>query len=161
MNFIPWKTTGVIPVRHSKNSKSANDFQLEVNGLMNNLFNRSELDSTLMFDTSFYHSLDVKENDDKYLIDADVPGVMDDDLDLGIQDNILTIKGERKSDSDKKDFGYVCTERNVGFFRRDISFDEEVDQDKIMAHLKNGVLHIELVKKEKNMENRRKIQIKN
>ena len=161
MSLIPWKLAGSIPVRHLKNNKSSSDFQMEVNGLMRNLFNGPQFETPLMYNASFCPCIDIKEKEDKYLIDADVPGVVESDLDLAIQDNILTIKGEIKSDLDIKDFGFICTERNVGPFRRDISFDGEVDQDKIMAHLKNGVLHIELTKKEKNMESRRKIQIKN
>lgn len=161
MSLIPWKTASLIPVKYSKNDNSMIDFKKEMNNIMSDFFNISPFESSLMLDNSFYSFIDVKENEDKYLLDADMPGVVEGDIDLGFHDNILTIKGERKNDSSIKDFEFVCSERGGGIFRREVSFDNLIDQDKIMASLKNGVLHVELVKKEKNMENRRKIQIKN
>ena len=59
-----------------------------------------------------------------------------------------------------RDEGYLCVERSYGSFRRDIPFEDEIDQDSIKAELKNGVLHVELAKKEKALESHKKIQIK-
>jgi HSP20 family protein len=63
-------------------------FQKEMNSLMNNFFSKDEWDS------SFYPLIDMKEQNNKYLIDADMPGMNESDIDL--HDNILTIKGEKK-----------------------------------------------------------------
>ena len=161
MSLVPWKTSSAIPVTRSRIGDDLAAFQRDMNSLMGNFFNRSEFTAPMMsFDTSFYPSVDVKEKDDKYLLDADMPGINEADIDLDFHNNILTIKGEKKSESETKEEGYVCTERSYGSFRRDIPFDDEIDQEKIKAELKAGVLHVELAKKEKGKTSHKKIAIK-
>lgn len=161
MSLVPWKTSSSIPVTRSRVADELASFQRDMNSLMGNFFNRSDFSSPLMsFDTSFYPSVDVKEKEDKYLLDADMPGINEADIDLDFHNNILTIKGEKRSETETKDAGYVCTERSYGSFRRDIPFDDDVDQEKIKAELKAGVLHVELTKKEKSKTSHRKIAIK-
>lgn len=161
MSLVPWKTGTNIPVTRSRIADEMASFQRDMNSLMGNFFNRSDFTSPLMtFDTSFYPSVDVKEKEDRYLLDADMPGINEADIDLDFHNNILTIKGEKKSETETKDAGYVCTERSYGSFRRDIPFDDDIDQEKIKAELKAGVLHIELAKKEKSKTSHRKIAIK-
>ena len=161
MSLVPWKTNSSLPVSRSKVGDEMAAFQRDMNSLVGSFFNRSDLSTPFMtFGTSFYPSVDVKEKDDKYFLDADMPGINEADIDLDFHNNILTIKGEKKSSSETKEEGYVCTERSYGSFRRDIPFDDEVDQEKIKAELKAGVLHIELAKKEKGKDNHRKIAIK-
>jgi HSP20 family protein len=155
MSLIPW-TAG-----RARAGDEMVAFQREMNSLLGNFFNRGESTSPLMsFDMSFYPSVDIKEKEDKYLLDADVPGMKEADIDLDFHNNVLTIRGEKKSESATKDAGCVCTERSYGSFRRDISFDDDVDQEKIKAELKAGVLHVELVKKEKSKTSHQKITIK-
>lgn len=161
MSLVPWKTASAIPVTRSRIGDEMASFQRDMNSLMGNFFNRSDFASPLMsFDTSFYPSVDVKEKEDKYLLDADMPGINEADIDLDFHNNILTIKGEKRSETETKDAGYVCTERSYGSFRRDIPFDDDIDQEKIKAELKAGVLHVELSKKEKSKTTHRKIAIK-
>jgi HSP20 family protein len=161
MSLVPWKTGGSIPVTRSRVSDDLASFQRDMNSLMGNFFNRSDLMSPFMSSgTSFYPTVDLTEKEDRYLLDADMPGINEADIDLDFHNNILTIKGEKKSETETRDAGYVCTERSYGSFRRDIPFSDEVDQEKIKAELKSGVLHIELAKKEKNKSSHRKISIK-
>lgn len=161
MSLVPWKTGSNIPVTRSRIGDEMAAFQRDMNSLMGSFFNRGELGiPTMSFDTSFYPAVDVKDKDDKYVLEADMPGINDADIDLDFHNNILTIKGEKKSSSETKEEGYVCTERSYGSFRRDIPFNDEVDQEKIKAELKAGVLHVELSKKEKGKASHRKIAIK-
>jgi HSP20 family protein len=161
MSLVPWKTGNTIPVTRSRIGDEMAAFQRDMNSLMGSFFNRGELGiPTMSFDTSFYPAVDVKEKDDKYLLEADMPGINDADIDLDFHNNILTIKGEKKSRSETKEEGYVCTERTYGAFRRDIPFNDDIDQEKIKAELKAGVLHVELAKKEKGKSNHTKIAIK-
>jgi HSP20 family protein len=161
MSLVPWKSTSTAPVTRSRVGDELASFQRDMNNLMGSFFNRGDFTSPLMsFDTSFFPSVDVKEKDDKYFLDADMPGLGEADIDLDFHNNILTIKGEKKSETETKDAGYVCTERSYGAFRRDIPFDDEIDQEKIKAELKAGVLHVELTKKERGKMSHRKITIK-
>ena len=161
MNIIPRKSTAATtPSSRARVGDELMSFQREVNNLMGNFFNRGEFFSPPMFETSFYPTVDVKEKGNKYLLDADLPGMNDSDIVIDFHNNTLTIKGEKKSESEVKDEGYLCIERSYGSFRRDIPFEDEIDQDTIKAELKNGVLHVELAKKEKSLDSHRKIQIK-
>ena len=161
MSLVPWKTTNLIPFKRNRIDDELTEFQQEMNTLMRNFFKGGDIGGPVMFDTRFYPSVDVKEKDDKYLVYADMPGVNEKDIDIDFHNNVLTIKGERKSESEIKDAGFVCVERSSGSFRRDIPFDDQIDQEKIIANLKNGVLQIELLKMEKSKASHRKIEIKN
>ena len=160
MNIIPRKSTGNSLNTRNKMDDDFMSFQREMNNLMGSYLNSSSLTVPQLFDTAFYPSVDIKEKENKYLLDADVPGMSDADITMDFHENILTIRGEKKSELETKDADCVCVERSYGSFRRDIPFSDDVDQDNIKAELKNGVLHVELAKKEKSKEFHRKIAIK-
>lgn len=156
MNLTPWKSGSVS--RGRMNDEMAS-FQREMSNLVNSFFNRGEL-TMPQLDSSFFPSLDLKEKDNKYFMDVDVPGMSESDIDIDLHGNTLTIKGEKKAEKETKDNDYICVERSHGSFRRDIYLDQEVDQANIKADLKNGVLHLELPKKAEHKEGHKKIQIK-
>jgi HSP20 family protein len=162
MNLVPWRSRSMSPTNRPLTGlgDELTTFQKEMNALMSSFFNQRDLSIPQSFSTNWYPSIDLKEQDNKYLIDADVPGINEADLDIDFHDNTLTIRGETKSDVETNDQGYVCVERSRGTFRRDIYLDEEVDKDSIKADLKNGVLHIEMIKKEKSRTAHKKIPIK-
>ena len=158
MNIVPRKSTSASSSQ-KKAGKGLEAFQREMNNLMGNFFN-GDLTNLQMLETSFYPSIDIRDKENKYLLDVDVPGMNDADITMDFHNNTLTVKGEKKTEAEKKDADCVCVERSYGSFRRDIPFSDEVDQDNIKAEMKNGVLHVELAKKEKAKESHRKIQIK-
>lgn len=160
MNIVPRKQTPAAPLYRKRGEDDIMSFQREVNNLMGNFFDRNELSVPLMFESSFFPTVDIKERDNKYLLDADLPGMNDEDVTMNFHNNTLTIKGEKKTETESKEDDCVCVERSFGSFRRDIPFNDEIDQDNIKAELKNGVLHVELAKKEKSKESHRKIAIK-
>ena len=160
MNLVPWKSSTTAPFFRTRAGDEMSSLQREMNSLMNSFFSRGEMQSTPFLETSFYPAMDLKEKDNKYLIDADVPGMTDSDIEINLHDNILTIKGQKKSEKETRDADYVCIERSCGSFRRDIYLDEEVDQNNIKADLKDGVLHVELSKKEPGKTTHRKIAIR-
>lgn len=159
MSLVPWRSTSATPFARGRVGDELSSFQREMNSLMNNFFNRGDI-SMPSFDMSFYPAVDLKEKDNKYLLDADVPGMNEADIDIDLHDNILTITGEKKSEKETKDAGYVCVERSRGSFRRDIYLDQEVDAANVKADLRDGVLHVELTKKESGKATHRKISIK-
>lgn len=159
MNLTPWKLRSAVPVLRNSIDEEFDSFQRELNNLMNNFFSRRDFAIPTTMMSGFYPSVDLQEKDNKYLLDADVPGMNESDLDIELHDNILTIKGEKKSEKETKDAGYVCVERSSGRFRRDIYLDQEVDQANIKAALKDGVLHVELIKKEPTKTTHKRIPI--
>lgn len=161
MNLTPWKSRNAVPFFRTNLDNEMTSFQREMNSLMNSFFNRGELTPSLMgAGASFYPAIDVEEKDNKYLLEADVPGMTDADIDIDIHNNILTLKGEKKSERETREADYVCVERSRGSFRRDIYLDKEVDPANVKADLKDGVLHIELTKKESGKTGHKKIPIK-
>ena len=97
--------------------------------------------------TSFKPKVDVLNNEQAYTVLAELPGLSSDDVEITIEKEILTLKGEKKKiheDEDKK--GTLYVERSYGSFQRRFSLPAEVDRDKISAKFENGVLSINLPK---------------
>lgn len=102
--------------------------------------------------------LDVQVTDNDYLVYAFLPGVTAEDLDIQIENNVVTIKGEIRIEEDEN-IRYLLRERPSGTFQRAIELPDDVDADHVKAELKNGVLTVQLPKSE--MAKPRKIQISN
>lgn len=95
-------------------------------------------------------SLDVKETDGKIVVTAELPGLTANDIDVSISDDLLTIKGEKKMEEEKKkEEGVYVSERYFGSFQRSIRLPAGVDSEKVKADFKNGVVRIEMPKTEK------------
>lgn len=94
-------------------------------------------------------AVDIKENADGFVIVADVPGVDPKDIEVHMENGILTIKGERESEKKEEKEGYKRVERSYGSFYRRFSMPETADASKINAKSKNGVLEITIPKQEK------------
>ncbi|MFN4196673.1 MAG: Hsp20/alpha crystallin family protein [Caldimicrobium sp.] len=92
-------------------------------------------------------AVDVSETEDEIVVKADLPGVKPEDIEINIADNILTIKGEKKRESEEKKENFYRVERFYGSFMRSIQVPVKVDTEKIKAQYKDGVLKIILPKK--------------
>ena len=90
--------------------------------------------------------VDMNETDDTIMVTAELPGLEQKDVELLWNDNVLTIKGEKKAEREEKDRGYTYSERSYGSFERRIPIDSEVVSDKLDATFKNGVLTVTLPK---------------
>ena len=104
--------------------------------------------------------LDVAELKDKYEIKAELPGMDEKDIELTVEDGLLTISGEKKAETEEKDKGYYLKECSYGTFSRSIRLPDNIADDKIEAKFKKGVLTIDLPKKEVIPPKSRKIAIK-
>ncbi len=93
-------------------------------------------------------SVDVSEDKDSVIIKAEMPGMNKDDVKISIQDNLLTLKGEKKQEKEEKDKNYHRIERSYGSFCRSFQLPTSVKTDTIEASYKNGVLSITLPKTE-------------
>jgi HSP20 family protein len=103
-------------------------------------------------------AVDIKETDKEFLIHADIPGVDPNDIDVHMEDGMLTIKGERESETKENREGYKRVERHRGTFYRRFSLPDTANADKISAKSHHGVLEITIPKQEKAQP--RKIQVK-
>ncbi|MBI2521671.1 MAG: Hsp20/alpha crystallin family protein [Bdellovibrio sp.] len=112
----------------------------------------------LTSDLRMYPAIDVQETPESYAVEAELPGMTEKDIKLELRNNILSIKGEKTSEV-KKGNGYIHSERCYGAFAREIPFDEEVNMDQVDAVFKNGVLRVEVKKKESSTVKRKKIEI--
>lgn len=90
--------------------------------------------------------LDVSETNSHYTIELDIPGVKKDDINISVDNNVLTIKGKKEIDKERKDSNYYSRERFYGDFKRSMSLPSGVKTDKIEASFKNGVLTIQMPK---------------
>ena len=91
-------------------------------------------------------AIDVAEQEDSIIVRAEVPGCKADDIEISVYGNKLTISGEKKFSDEKKEKGYYHVESTYGNFRRELALPTDVDQDKIEAECKDGVLSITLPK---------------
>ncbi len=94
-------------------------------------------------------AIDVAEEENAIVVRAEVPGCKAEDIDISVYSNTLTISGEKKLSEEKKEKGYYHVESTYGSFRRELTLPTDVDQDKIDATCKDGVLSITLPKAEK------------
>ncbi|OGT34693.1 MAG: heat-shock protein Hsp20 [Gammaproteobacteria bacterium RBG_16_51_14] len=133
-------------------------FQRELNQL-NLGSDVGENDSSNVVTSHWRPAVDIKEEADRFVIHADLPGVDPKDIDITMEGGMLTIKGERKSEKREETEGYKRVERVSGTFYRRFSLPDTADADRIEAKGKNGVLEVILPKQEKVQP--RKITVKN
>ena len=95
----------------------------------------------------FVPSFDVKENKEGYVFRADLPGVREDDLEISLTGNRLTISGKREQEKREQGETYYATERSYGSFSRAFTLPDGTDGDNVKAELKNGVLQVTVPKK--------------
>lgn len=94
-------------------------------------------------------AVDIKEEEDRFVIYADLPGVDPDDIEITMEQGVLTLKGERSEETKEEREGYKRVERVNGSFYRRFSLPDIADAERIEAKGKNGVLEITLPKQEK------------
>jgi HSP20 family protein len=93
-------------------------------------------------------AVDIKEEPDKYVLHADLPGVKPEETDVSMEDGVLTIKGEKKTEEITEKEGYKRVERTFGSFHRRFSLPDTANPDAISAKSKDGVLEITIPKRE-------------
>lgn len=93
-------------------------------------------------------AVDIKEENDKFVIHADIPGVKPEDIDISMENGVLTIRGEKKTEAETEKEGYKRVERTYGSFYRRFSLPDTADSDAISAVSKHGVLELTIPKKD-------------
>jgi HSP20 family protein len=97
---------------------------------------------------NFVPALDLSETTEGYLVEAALPGIKPEDVEITVENNVLTIKGETRKETDDKQRNFHRVERRFGSFQRTIGLPTTVKADQIQASLTNGVLRLEIPKAE-------------
>jgi HSP20 family protein len=97
--------------------------------------------------TEFTPTADIYDGDNELELRVEIPGVHERDFDISIQDNVLTVKGERWQDKHEKSENFLRQERPYGKFSRSFTLPSSVDPERVNADYVNGVLHIRLAKR--------------
>ena len=98
--------------------------------------------------TTWSPAVDIFETEGEIIVKAELPGMERKDISLHLENNVLSLRGERKFEKETKDENYHRIERSYGAFSRSFSIPATVDDEKIRAEYKDGVLNIVLPKKE-------------
>jgi HSP20 family protein len=114
---------------------------------MNNLFRGMSEEESPLAAASFVPAVDIYEDKDKVVLKLEVPGIDQKDLHVTVEDNTLTVKGERKLEDEEKQENFHRIERTYGSFYRAFTLPPTVDTANIGADYKAGVLKLELKKK--------------
>lgn len=112
------------------------------------------------FEGSFGMPLDVIENEDNFIVKASIPGINVDDIEITLEDNVLKISGEVKSDEVQEGERYHIRERRHGSFSRSLNFRTLVNGDDVEANYENGILMLTIPKAEEVKPRRIEVKVK-
>jgi HSP20 family protein len=104
-------------------------------------------------------AMDLVETDEHFVLKADLPGLTEADVNVELEDNVLTISGERKAEHEDKREGYVRVERAFGTFRRSLTLPEGINAEAVQASFENGVLEVRIPKPEERKPRKVAIQV--
>jgi HSP20 family protein len=108
----------------------------------------------------FVPKMDITESDKEYNLAVELPGMDRKDIEIDLTDDVLTIKGEKKTERKEEGKGRYHFERSYGSFSRSVTLPSNVKDEEIAADFKNGVLHVTLPKAEPAKSHSKKVQIK-
>ena len=114
---------------------------------VNNLFREMNDGDSPLTTASFVPAVDIYEDSKKVVLKLEVPGIEEKDLDIRVENNTLTVKGERKFEKEEKEENFHRIERRYGTFYRAFTLPSTVDTEHVQASYQNGILKLELSKK--------------
>ncbi|WPX99193.1 Hsp20/alpha crystallin family protein [Candidatus Megaera polyxenophila] len=142
-----------LPIFRSRFTDIANNRQ-NIENIFEEFFNDfNRPTSSLLSETvraSLLPKLNISETDNKYFIEAELPGVKQSDLELKLDNNILVIKGKTEESKESKERNYFMRERYYGSFQRSLTLPNNINENDITANFKDGILNIEITKKLEN-----------
>src|SRR5882757_1834610 len=119
--------------------------ETQLNRLFNDFFGRATQEQNL---TTWAPAVDIYEGEHELVVKADLPDIKPEELDIRVENNILTIRGERKFEKKVNESNYLRVERSYGSFSRSFSLANTVNTEAIKAEYKNGVLTLTVPKRE-------------
>ncbi len=104
------------------------------------------LDSSFFGHSATLPAVDVRETEEAYLMDIDLPGLSEKDVEVKLDNSLLTISSKKEESKEQKSNGYILKERKASHFRRSFVIPDEVEREKISANFTNGVLSLSFPK---------------
>ncbi len=157
-NLVPSFGKKKVPVRYEDDPFKA--LHGEMDRLVDNFFRGFDIEPFGGRLGTFSPGIEVTENEKEIKISVELPGMDEKDIDISLANDSLTISGEKKEEKESEGKEYYIKERSYGSFRRTVPLYTEIDNDKVEAHFKKGVLMITLPKSEKERERKKKIAVK-
>jgi HSP20 family protein len=134
----------------------SSSLQDQVNRLFHEAFDRSSDEANL---TTWAPAVDIFETEHELVVKADLPDIKPEELDIRVENNILTIRGERKFEKQVNENNYLRVERSYGSFSRSFSLANTVNTEAIKADYKNGVLTLGIPKREEAKPKQIKVRV--
>lgn len=149
-------------VRPRFGANQFSDLHRQMNELFENFYEDSMMPSLGILEKGnmLTPKFEVVETDDSFHVTAELPGIEQKDIEVNLDNNILTVKGEKKEEHEEKKKPYHLSERSYGHFQRSISVPDGIDREKIKAEFKKGILKINLPKTEQAKTKSKKIQVR-
>lgn len=145
-------------IRYRHPHSLLSEIQDEMNRLFTGNFPISDVDDSNLQPSEWLPAVDIKEDDKQFTLFADIPGVDPNAIEVHVEDGLLSIRGQRHSETTSENHGYKRVERSSGSFFRRFSLPETADAENIQAKGKHGVLEIVIPKTVK-PNGSRKIQV--
>jgi HSP20 family protein len=139
--------------------RNISTLQEQVNRLFENSVQGGRSDNSAL--TTWAPAVDIYETENELVLKADIPDMNENDLDIRVENNMLTIRGERKFEQKVKEDNYLRIERTYGSFSRSFGLPNAVNTEGINATYKNGVLTVELPKRAESKPKQVKVNITN
>jgi HSP20 family protein len=163
MSLAPWR--GRFGLRHGEREQEhpLGVFQREFDHLFENFWRGFDLPTLGRHETPFggmVLRMDVTEDEDRIRVAVELPGMDENNVEVTLRDNVLTVKGEKKEETEETEKPYTYMERSYGSFHRSIPLDAEVVAEKAEATFEKGVLTISLPKTAEAKKPYRKIPIR-
>jgi HSP20 family protein len=136
--------------------RNVSTLQEQVNRLFENSVQGSRGESAL---TTWAPAVDIYETENELVLKADIPDMNDKDLDIRVENNMLTVRGERKFEQKVKEENYLRIERTYGSFSRSFGLPNTVNTEGIKAEYKNGVLTVEMPKRAESKPKQVKVNV--
>jgi HSP20 family protein len=121
--------------------RTMDDWRQEVDRMFHPLLQRGD-DTSRVVGGEWAPAVDIKEEDDRYVIRADIPGVKPDDVEVTMENGVLTIRGERKFEETEERENFKRIERSHGIFYRRFSLPDNTDAEAVEASGKDGVIEV-------------------
>lgn len=153
-DLIPWsRQESSAPALYRDEERSPFvQLRREIDRMFDDVF-RAPMLGGLGTGTAAWPRLEVNETDDEIRVTAELPGMREEDVELFVQDGMLTVRGERKEERDEKDRGW--SERYYGQFERSVTLPDGADEEHCEAEFRDGMLRVRMPKSEQSRRGRR------
>ena len=136
--------------------RSSNSLQEHFNGLVESAYPGRSSESSV---TTWAPAVDIQETENELVLKADLPGLDEKDIDVRIENNTLTVRGERKFEKQVSEDNYLRVERSYGSFSRSFTLPNTINTEAIRAEYKNGVLTVQMPKRAESKPKQVKVNV--